>query len=114
MEANRRINDALYTKGYQVKGGSERIWISAPRLEQPTKDKHQLRRVADSKIAAQVKAALLKLDRDEADMLRTLAVGAIESEEARAFLAAIPTVGELVPAARLAEIEASIRGEDDD
>lgn len=47
-------------------------------------------------------------------MLRTLAVGAIESEEARAFLAAIPSVSELVPAARLAELEASMTDDDKD
>ncbi len=48
---------------------------------------------------------LLQLDRQEADLLRSLSVGALESEEAHRFLAAIPTVSELVPAARLAELE---------
>lgn len=112
LEANRKINDALYAKGYEVKGSSEQMWVSPPRLQQPSADKMQLRRVADARIHAQVKAALLKLDRDEADLLRTLAIGAIESDEAREFLAAIPTVSELVPAARLAELEASIKGEE--
>lgn len=112
MEANRRINDALYAKGYRVKGGSERMWVSTPQIQQPAY-KTQLRRRADAKIHAEVRAALLKLDRDEADLLRTLAIGAIESEEARAFLSAIPTVSELVPAARLAELEASMKNDED-
>lgn len=70
-------------------------------------DRAQLRRAATERLAAQVKGAMLNLERREADLLRTLAVGAIESEEARSFLTGIPTVGELVPAARLSELEAS-------
>lgn len=113
MEANRRINDALYNAGYQVKGGSERMWVQTPRIDQPTKDRQQLRYHAQTKIRAQVKAALLKLDRDEADLLRNLAVGALESDEARAFLTAIPSVSELVPTTRLMELEASLREDED-
>ena len=69
-------------------------------------DRHQLRRAAVARIEAEVKGALLNLERREADLLRTLAVGAIESAEARAFLEGIPSVAELVPAARLLELEA--------
>jgi hypothetical protein len=69
-------------------------------------DRVQLRRAAVARIEADVKGALLNLERREADLLRTLAVGAIESEEARAFLEGIPTVAELVPQARLLELEA--------
>lgn len=108
MEANRRINDALYNGGYQVKGGSERMWVTTPPISQPQADRMELRRHATVRITAQVKAALLKLDRDEADLLRNLAVGALESDEARAFLQAIPSVSELVPVARLHELEASL------
>lgn len=53
-----------------------------------------------------MRAALLRLSRQEADLLSELAIGVLESAEARAFLGAIPTVGELVPAARLAQLEA--------
>lgn len=69
-------------------------------------DRLQLRRAAVERLQANVKGALLNLERREADLLRTLAVGAIESAEARAFLEAIPTVAELVPSARLLELEA--------
>jgi hypothetical protein len=71
-------------------------------------DRVQLRRAAMSRLDERVKGALLSLERREADLLRTLAVGAIESEEARAFLTGIPTVGELVPGGRLAELEAQL------
>lgn len=107
MEANRQVNDALSEGGFQERGSTERMWIRSPDIRQPTEDKAQLRRLAHSRIVAQIKGAKLRLEREEADLLRTLAIGAIESEEARAFLSAIPTVGELVPASRLAELEAT-------
>jgi hypothetical protein len=44
------------------------------------------------------------VERQEADLLRTLAVEALESEEARAFLKMIPSVAELVPSTRLNEL----------
>lgn len=113
MEANRRINDALYNGGFQVKGGSERMWVQTPHIEQPRQERVQLRALASTKIAAQVRAAKLRLEREEADLLRTLAVGALETEEAQAFLAGIPTVGELVPEARLAELESSLKGDEE-
>lgn len=108
MECNRTINNVLYEQGYQTKGHTERMWVSEPPISPPTGDQVQMRRRATARIQESVKAALLKLDRDEADLLRTLAVGALDSDEAHAFLAAIPTVSELVPTARLAELEASI------
>lgn len=113
MEANPRINDALYKAGYQVKGGSERMWVMTPTIKQPTKDRQALRYHATTRIRAQVKGALLRLDREEADLLRNLAVGASESDEARAFLSSIPSAAELVPAARLQELEASLKQDDD-
>ena len=54
-----------------------------------------------------MKTALLNLDRQEADLLQSLALQTIETDAARQFLAAIPSLGDLVPAARLAEIEAA-------
>lgn len=106
MEANRRVNDI-----YREHVGDthlESLYIGARFPVQPNRRRSELRSVAVSKIRAQVKAAQLLLDRQEADLLRTLGVGALETEEAHAFLAGIPTVGQLVPAARLAELEASL------
>lgn len=61
---------------------------------------------ASTEIVARASAARLQLKRQEADLLRNLAVDALETEEARAFLGTIPTAAELVPAVRLAELEA--------
>ena len=108
LECNRKINDALYEAGYEARGATERMWVAEPAIPQPREQRTNLRFQASRRIEAQVRGALLNLDRREADLLRTLAVGAIESEEARAFLAGIPTVSELVPSARLAELEASL------
>lgn len=66
---------------------------------QPRQERVALRMLATTKLQAQVK---------EADLLRTLGIGALESDEANTFLAGIPAVGELVPVARLAELEASL------
>lgn len=111
MEANRRINDALINGGYQVKNGTERMWVQTPNISKPVADRQQLRRAATLRIESQVKDARLRLDREEADLLRALAVNAIESDEAREFLSKIPSIGELVSGARLAELEAQFETE---
>ena len=112
-EANRRINDALYRHGFVQRESSERSWVSVKlQNDPPDGGRMELRREAHARIRAQVDSALMELNRREADTLRDLAVGALESEEARAFLTSIPTVGDLVPAIRLAELEASLRAEE--
>lgn len=108
MAANRGINDALREHGYEARGRTERMWLTEPSMTKPSGERGALRQHAQARINAQVKDALLRLDRQEADLLRTLAIGALESDEARAFLSAIPTVGELVPGSRLAELEAGL------
>lgn len=104
LACNRAINDALYKHDYQARQGSEHMWIQTPRMDKPQRDRQRLQQRAHARVAEQVTAALLRLDREEADLLRTLAIGALESAEAHAFLGAIPSVGELVPVSRLAEI----------
>lgn len=114
LEANRKINDILRDEGFEVKGHSERMWIAAPssmwgsRHSGGGTDKQRLEQQTAADIAEKVKTALTTIDRQEADLLRELAVGALESEEAKAFLAAIPTVSQLVPASRLVELEAQL------
>lgn len=118
-EASRQITDLL--RGEEVERGSlsrmseisvERpIRVGMEHIEWSREERVQRRRALVSAIQAQIKGALMQLDRQEADLLRTLAVGAIESEEARVFLTSIPTVSELVPASRLAELEAQFEGD---
>lgn len=109
MEANRKVNDAY--RDLVGERHVERMYVGASLPQKPARERTVLRHMAASRIDEQVRGALLRLQRQEADLLRTLAVGALESSEAQAFLSQIPTVSELVPAARLAELEASL---DDD
>lgn len=88
------------------------VELPMPRIHFSSENRTQLHRAMTTAIEADIKGALLRLDRQEADILRTLAVGALESEEAHQFLGSIPTVGELVSAARLAELEAEFATED--
>lgn len=114
MEANRQVNDAIHEFEFEAKGPTERVYFSTPHFQQPKAQEQALRREAVSDIKAKVQAALMRLDRDEADLLRNLSMEAIESEEARSFLGRIPSVGELVPAARLAELEKTVVLDDDE
>lgn len=121
-EASRQITDLL--RGEEVDRGGirrfEEITVNRPvrvqmeHIAWSQEEKVQRRRALASAIEADIKGALMRLERQEADLLRTLAVGAIESEEARQFLTSIPSVAELVPASRLAELEASLKDVPDD
>lgn len=108
-QASREITDAIIAVRGDADGVSIRrpIKVNAPRLSSYTEDRAQLHRAMVAGVEAQVKSALLNLDRQEADLLTSLAMHTIETNAARQFLSAIPSVADLVPAARLAEIEAS-------
>lgn len=81
-----------------------RDFMLTPRLYRKT-DRSRLREAMLAGIEAQSRQALLELDRREADLLRELAVDALKTSAARAFLEKFPTVTELVPSSRLTEIE---------
>ena len=108
-QASNDIADLMKKFGYDQDGGQ---WtrmhrVSAPRFTRKSEDRKQLHVALMAGIKTQVRTASLALDRQEADLLRQLAVDALETEAAQAFLTRIPTVAELVPASRLLEIEAA-------
>lgn len=107
LEANRMMNDVY--RELLGEAHVEQSYVRGILPRKPEQQRTDLRHQAASKIGADVKGAMLRLDREEADLLRTLAVGALESEEAHGFLTAIPTVASLVPVARIAELEAQFR-----
>lgn len=111
-QASREITDLIIAERGDQDGVSIRrpIRLGAPRLSTHIEDRAQLHRAMVAGIEAQVKTALLSLDRQEADLLQTLALQTLETDAAREFLAAIPSVAELVPAARLREIESAFDG----
>lgn len=101
-KASREITDLIIA----ARGDADGVSIRRPVHLRPP----QVHRAMVAGIEAQVKTALLSLDRQEADLLQTLALNSLETAAAREFLAAIPSVAELVPAARLREIEAAFDG----
>lgn len=111
-KASREVTDLIIAARGDADGVSIRrpVRLTAPRVNTHIEDRSQLHRAMTSGIEAQVKTALLSLDRQEADLLQTLALNSLETAAAREFLAAIPSVAELVPAARLREIEAAFDG----
>jgi hypothetical protein len=106
-QANKDIREA--TKAVQGDSeGGQWSWsgpVRAPRVSHEREDRYALNGALSTGIDAQARSALLTLERQEADLLRQLTLGALESDEARQFLANIPLVGDLVPASRLKEIE---------
>jgi hypothetical protein len=66
--------------------------------------REELRRVARTRTAADAQKAQLGLDAAEAKMLTQLAAGALSSNEARAFLADVPEIGQLMPVLDLAQL----------
>jgi hypothetical protein len=106
-QASREITDLILAVRGETQGVSIRrpVRLGVPRLNTFTEDRAQLHRAMVAGIETQVKTALLDLDRKEADLLQSLAMESLETDAARRFLAAIPTVADLVPAARLLEIE---------
>lgn len=110
-EANRQLEDVLREYEELADGGrwarSYRSRFETPHVYRKSEDRSQLRQALIAGVEAQVRQALLALDRQEANLLRDLAVDALETSAARAFLDRIPTVAELVPSRRLREIEAT-------
>lgn len=107
--AAREIDDLIRAAGMAQDGGQwrRRDHVQVWGVSRKTEDRTQLHRAMEAGVKAQVVQALHALDRQEADLLRELAMNALESSAAHAFLTRIPTVGELVPAARLREIEST-------
>lgn len=107
-KANDELRDALATaiESHGEEGRTLRCSeIYTPRVWAQTEDRAQLRRAMEAGVKARVKQARTELDRQEADLLRDLAVEGLETSAARAFLARIPSAAELVPSSRLREIE---------
>lgn len=108
-KAAREVEDLMRAAGEIESGGRWRArdHVTVYGVSRKSEDRVQLRRAMEAGVKEQVAQALLALDRQEANLLRELAMDGLQSAAARAFLTRIPTVGELVPSARLAEIEST-------
>ncbi|MGH3305312.1 MAG: hypothetical protein ACRDOK_27340 [Streptosporangiaceae bacterium] len=67
----------------------------------------ELRRTSQTRIAALGKEAKMAIDGRAAEILTELIAGGLESEDAKAFLATIPTAEHLMPRLTLPELEAA-------
>lgn len=109
-EANRKANDVMRETYEGWPDKADRQLVAATGLvARPADDRRALYREHEAQLAAQVQDAYAALIRQEGDLLERLVIGALESDEAREFLSSIPTVAQLVPASRLAELAASLK-----
>jgi dephospho-CoA kinase len=81
--------------------------IPVEHAQEPRKD---ALRALFAELDAASAAAKQRLDVEEVEMRTVLAVETLETEEAKRFLDRIPTVGELVPATRLAALGSDTGG----
>lgn len=108
-EANRRVNDICRDLYGREQWGDkyDRVLVQSSTLPRPGVSERRERRLnGAAEIDKQVARALVELERRENELLTQLATSALESAEAQAFFNRIPSVSELVPAYRLAEIAA--------
>jgi hypothetical protein len=110
-EANRKVNDLCRDYYGKETWGErhDRVLVSLRMPSGPTRDRQGARFKGVNEIEARVRAAYVTLERREVELLESLAVDALESADAKAFMAGIPTIGELVPNARFEAITASMK-----
>jgi hypothetical protein len=113
LAANRAVND-LWRKHYPDAwpDTADKMLVAAQHPTGPSKERTRERLARRAKVDAIVSAAYTELERKEADLREELATGALESADAKEFMARIPTVGELVPASRLEQLTADASGEE--
>lgn len=80
--------------------------MSVPYINERPNDRDQLRRALLQQARLKIHQARRDIDVLESDLLMNLAVDALESEQAKAFLARIPALDQLVPGT-VAELEAA-------
>jgi len=105
QEIGRRLSDAYPDVEVEVGHGYRGLELRAS-----IKNKTEIHRALVAAIPDKIGDAQLELDRQENDLLQSLSVGALQTEQAQQFMASIPPVGELVPRARLREIEGQLGG----
>jgi hypothetical protein len=81
-------------------------WSWRSRGENLIKDRRtELRMVAQTRITERVKRAKCEIDRRSVDLQTQLAQDGLETEQAKKFLAALPSVEELLPTLAFKELE---------
>lgn len=88
--------------------------FSRPWFTRREDNRTRLRKALVAAVEAQTQAARLRVAKLEAELLTALSLDALKTEAAQEFVAKIPTVGDLMPAAPLRAIEDQFGGSDDE
>lgn len=102
------IEDLLAKHPETKPSPSQRTLLSYGGVTWQPDARYDLKGRAAAAIDQRRRDAQVGLKRQEADLLRDLAVDALETDAARAFLSGLPTAAALVPSVRLAELERSL------
>jgi hypothetical protein len=106
-EANIHIAQRCREAGIPERFSPSIVYYWKNRGENSLQDRRaELRKAAQTELAARAKAARNEIDRRTADLLTQLAAGMLESSQAKDFLAAIPSVDDLMPPITLDALEA--------
>lgn len=116
-QLNQQVADLIETATIQIRAlknaaeiqlGVDQLAITgypaAPRIGVARDDKRAMLLRLYAEIDAQVSAALVQIDRQEADLIEEITVDGLETDAAKDFLTRIPTIGQLVPASRIPEL----------
>jgi hypothetical protein len=105
--ANKKLSEVVARHEKLFEGGKwDRVGqFQTPSVYRKYEDREQLRRALAAGIKAQAKTARVTLERQEADLLKNLALDALETAAARAFLDTLPSAAQLLS---LPEIEAKV------
>lgn len=107
-KANEQLRKLVEEYEESVTGGS---WqsvsnFSTPHVYRRTEKRDHLRQALQTGMKAEVRRAAISIDRQEADLLRDLALDGLKTDAAHAFLDTILSIKELIPAKKIVEIEA--------
>jgi hypothetical protein len=79
--------------------------LAMPHIYQRDDGKHELQRALIAAVHAQTAAARNRATQLEVELLETLEIGALKTDEAKEFVKGLPTVDSLMPSDRLTAIE---------
>lgn len=109
--AQKKIDAAIVASGIEDEGarfgsrpGMLRVDYISPRQDP---NRHRLADSFRTAVFSQARTALVAIDRQEADLLRSLATDGLKTEQGRAFLGQILDVTALMPSEKLREVEAA-------
>ncbi len=108
-EVNKRIVEELVAEG-QPREFCPQVhvaWSSRGDNAIPSR-RAELRKVADTHIAALARTAKVEIERRSLEVQTELVAGGLQSEQAKAFLAEMPTAEQLMPGLSLADVEAAL------